>query len=181
MSEQLIRLSQQTSHKPLEFAIKPGPDERHAIASKLGILRLRKLTFTGTLTAVGKSDWQLAAKMGATAVQECVATLEPVTTRIDLAVDRRYLEALVVAISDDGEEETEIPDDDTAEALPATLDLVAVMCEALALALPEWPRSAGAPAADISVTEPGQEPLTVETMKPFAGLASLRDKLAKDD
>jgi uncharacterized metal-binding protein YceD (DUF177 family) len=38
-------------------------------------------------------------------------------------------------------EEAEMPEDDTTEALPDRLDLSAVMAEALALALPDYPRA----------------------------------------
>ena len=70
-----------------------------------------------------------------------------------------------------------MPEDDTAEPLGDIIDLQGVMIEELALALPAWPRSEGAGIGSVTVTEPGQTPLTEEAMKPFAGLAALRDKL----
>jgi uncharacterized metal-binding protein YceD (DUF177 family) len=75
-------------------------------------------------------------------------------------------------------EEVEIPEDDSAEPLGSTINPYTVMLEALALALPAWPRAEGAGIGSVTVTEPGQTPLSEEAMKPFAGLAALRDKLA---
>jgi hypothetical protein len=54
------------------------------------------------------------------------------------------------------------------------------MIEALSLALPPFPRAADAEPVDITVTEPGAAPLDADAVKPFAGLAGLRDKLTGD-
>ena len=76
--------------------------------------------------------------------------------------------------------EVEMPEDDSIEPLPATLDLGAVMIEALSLALPTFPRAAGAELGQVLATRAGIAPMTDEDAKPFAGLGALRDKLAKD-
>ena len=119
-------------------------------------------------------DWRLEAELGATVVQPCVVTLAPVTTRIDRPVTRRYLAHMPAP----GPGETEMPEDETAEPLPGAVDLDAVMIEALALALPDYPRAAGAELGEAVYTEPGKTPLTDEAARPFAGL---RDKLAGTD
>jgi len=49
----------------------------------------------------------------------------------------------------------------------------------LSLALPAFPRSADASLGDAQFTAPGQEPMTNEDAKPFAGLGALRDALEK--
>ena len=92
-------------------------------------------------------------------------------------VARRYLEAF--EMPEGGE--VEMPGDDEAEALPATLDLSVVMEEALALALPLYPRAEGAGPADAQVAEPGAAPLTDADVKPFAGLRALRDRMRDGD
>ncbi|MEO0904769.1 MAG: DUF177 domain-containing protein, partial [Pseudomonadota bacterium] len=73
----------------------------------------------------------------------------------------------------------EMPDDDTVEALPETLDLAAVMTEALSLALPPYPRSEGADLSNAVFAEPGVTPMTDDDAKPFAGLGALRESLEK--
>ena len=170
---QMLRIADLNPKKPYRFEVTPNAQVLAEIAQGLGLTALRKLRFTGELTARGKRDWELKAKLGATAVQPCVVTLEPVTTRIDEPVTRLYL-----ADWDDPEDtEVEMTMDDAADPLPATLDLVEVATEALALALPQFPRAEGAELDELVVTEPGADPLTKEASKPFAGLADLKKKL----
>ena len=165
----------QDAQNPVAYA--PSADERKAIANDLGLIKLSKLTFTGMMTGVGTRDWQLSGKLGATVVQPCVVTLEPVTTRIDEDITRTFL----ADWEDPEDPEVEMPEDDTIEPLRAEIDLGAVVSEALALSLPAFPKAPDAHFEDITVTEPGATPLTDEAAKPFAGLAALKDQLSKKD
>jgi uncharacterized metal-binding protein YceD (DUF177 family) len=164
--------------KPVMFSLKPDADERAALAAELGIPGIRKLTFEGKVSPEGARDLLLEATLGATVIQNCVVTLEPVTTRIDEPVTRRYLANMPDAPD---APEIEMPDDDTAEPLPDTIDLALVMTEALSLALPPWPRATGVEPVRIQVTETGKDPLSDDDVKPFAALKKLRDKLGRDD
>ena len=155
-----VRLSDLSSRKPTRLTLEPDAAGRTAIAEDLSIRDLPKLRFVVELRPIGRTDWHLTGDLGATVVQDCVVTLDPVTTRIDEPVERRYLADMPEPTG----EEIEMPEDDTAEAL--------------ALALPPYPRRPDAEPADTIVTEPGVEPLTDERMRPFAGLAGLRDSLA---
>jgi uncharacterized metal-binding protein YceD (DUF177 family) len=170
-----LRVADLPTGRATVFDLRPEPEALRALAEDMELLALRKLSFKGTIRAQGKKDWLLEGALGATVVQPCVVTLEPVTTRIEQAVRRLYL-ADPAPILPEGDE-IEMPEDDTAEPLGPTIDPHAVMIEALVLALPEWPRAEGAHLGSLTVTEPGQTPLTEDAMKPFAGLASLRDKL----
>ncbi len=170
----IVRMSDLPNRRVTRVELAPNEAERQAIAEALGIEGLRKLRFEAELAASGGKDWVLTGDLGATAVQACVVTLDPVTTRIDENVKRRYVANYTLP---DGSE-VEMPEDDTVEPLPDTLDIVDVMMEALSLALPAYPRSDAAELAETVVTEPGATPLTQSEMKPFAGLAALRDKLA---
>jgi len=154
---------------PAAFELDPGPDARAALAERLGIPAVRKLRFSGRLVPEARRDWRLEADLGATVVQSCVVTLAPVSTRIDEPVERRYLAEIPELPASD---ELEMPDD-SVEPLPAALDLGAVMAEALALALPPWPRARGAELADGTFAGPGTRPMTDEDARPFAGLAGL--------
>lgn len=179
---QIIRLAELNARRAQPLRLAPDADARRAVADSLGITGVKKLRLDGTLTPEGKTDWRLEATLGATVVQPCVVTLEPVTTRIDAPVLRRYLadmDQLDGTGSDDLldtlDAEFEIPEDDSVEPLPATLDIGAVMLEALALALPEWPRAAGAETGEVVLTEPGKVAMRDEDARPFA---NLRDQLA---
>lgn len=158
---------------PTPFELRPDTAQMDKLAQELGLNDLRKLRFSGEVAAQGSRDWMLLGRLGATVVQPCVATLDPVTTRIDTDVRRTYL----VDLPEPEGEEVEMPEDETLEQLGSHIDLAAVMREALALALPLYPRVEGADLGETTVTEPGAEPLRDEDLKPFAGLAELRDAL----
>lgn len=161
---------------PVAFDLTPGADARSSIAARLNLLGLKKLVFQGHVAPEGAGDFVLEGKLGATVVQACVVTGAPVTTRIDVPVLRRYLADFVEPQGD----ETEMPEDDSIEPVAATIDLEAVMEEALALALPDFPRADGVEPVDITVTEPGVDPMSDEDAKPFAALKELRDRLSGD-
>lgn len=169
-----LRLSDLANRKATPFELVPVAAARAAIAESLGLQGLRKLRFAGEIAPAGARDWALTATLGATVVQPCVITLDPVTTRIDEPVTRNY----VAEIPEIDAAEVEMPEDDTIEPLPATLDLAAVMAEALSLALPAFPKSPGADLGEMSVTEPGKTAMTDDDTKPFAGLQSLKDRLS---
>ncbi len=171
-----ISLARLPRDRATEATLVPEPGALRALADRLDLLDLRKLRFVATLQPLGKRDWDLSGHLGATVVQPCVATLAPVTTRIETPVARRYLADFIAPI----EEEAEMPEDDSTDALPESLDLSAVAEEALALALPLYPRAADAPADPVLVGPPGVAPMTDDDAKPLAGLAALRDRLAAE-
>ena len=162
--------------RPTAFSIRPDAAELDALRRELGLVELRKVALEGELRPLGRTDWEFGARLGATAVQTCVATLEPVTTRVETEVTRQYVADFV----EPGEGETEMPEDDTIEPLGAYIDPAAVLAEALSLALPTYPRKPDAEPVAYQVTEPGKTPMTDEDTKPFAGLAALRDALDDD-
>lgn len=166
----IVRLSTLGGRSPVRVVMAPDADACREIADRLGLSGLRKLRLEGALVPEGRADWRLEARLGATVVQPCVVTLAPVTTRIDVPVTRRYVEDMAAPAGD----EIQMPEDDTEEPLPEALDLTEVMEEALALALPLYPRAEGAELGAAVYGPPGAEPLTDEAAKPFAALAALR-------
>lgn len=156
--------------RTVTFDLAPGAAERTALAAELGLIALPALRFRGRVEPLGRSDAALTARLLAEIVQRCGLTLAPVPATIDEAVNRRYL----ADWAEPETEETEVPEDDTAEPLPPVLDLTALMAEALALALPPFPRAPGAEFAPLSAAPPGVEPLRDERRNPFAALAALR-------
>ncbi len=171
-----LKVSDLPAKKPTRFAIEPDGAQLTAIAAQVGAEEIRKLRFAGELRPSGRHDFILEAKLGATAVQACVVTLAPVVTRIDEPVLRKYMAEMPAPEGD----EVEMLDD-SMEPLPSVIDLGAVLLEALALALPLYPRAEGVAPADIVVTKPGALPLDGDKIKPFAGLAALRDSLKSKD
>jgi uncharacterized metal-binding protein YceD (DUF177 family) len=147
------------------FDVAPTEDEATALARLMGARAVRKMRLRGRLTAVA-GGWRLDARLGATVVQTCVVSLDPVTTRIDQAVRRTWLPQAA-----QNEVVVDPEDDDEIEPLGARIDLGLVATEALALALPPYPRKPGA-----SLGPTAMAGRAGETPKPFAGLAALRGK-----
>lgn len=176
----ILRFADLPQRKPTRFALEPDADACAALAAHLDLSGLRKLRFAGALTPLAGRDWRLTAELGATLVQPCAITLAPVTTRIDVDVTRTYCEDAALPEAAAGSE-IEMPEDDTRDALPDTLDLGQVMIEALALEIPMFPRAPGADLGELQATPEGAAPLDGAAMKPFAGLAALRDKLENKD
>ncbi len=172
-----MRLSDLATRKPTEFSLVPTADERKAVSEALGIVGVKKLRFVGALAPLGNKDWTLTAELGATVVQNCVVTLDPVTTRIDEALKRSY----VADLPEIEASEIEMLVDETVEDLPDALDLAQVMIEALSLSLPVYPRADGADLAETVFTKPGVTPMSNEDARPFAGLGALRESLENKD
>jgi uncharacterized metal-binding protein YceD (DUF177 family) len=174
----ILRLAHLRARGEQAFDLAPDAADRKMIAGELALSDLRKLRLQGQVTEDG-TDWVLEAHLGATVVQPCVVTLDPVTTRIDETVMRRFSPEAERPEDLPGDE-MEMPEDDTVEPLEHDIDLNRVLIEALSLALPPWPRRDDAEMGQTTAAAEGTEPLTDEDTKPFAGLAGLRDKL-KDD
>lgn len=162
----------------IEFDISPDAAESAALARLMGAQALRKLRFAGRLTAAADGAWRLEGVLGATVIQTCVVSLDPVTTRVDVPVARLFVPgapaagAEIVVVGDDADAEDEI------EPLGAAIDLGLVATEALVLALPAYPRRADARLEVAASAPAGAAPLPEEAeVKPFAGLAALRAKM----
>ncbi len=162
-----LRVAHLNPRTPTPFLLEPDDQARAAIASDLGLLGLPALRFEGSVQAQGNDAWALSGDLTARVVQPCVVTLEPVESPIDEEV-RRIFSPHVSAPVD---EEVEMPDDEI-EPLGQFIDIGAVMVEALALALPLYPRADGAELED--GTEPAAE--DEDKRKPFAGLDQLLSK-----
>ena len=173
----LLRVADLSNTNGASFDLRPDGNACAALARHLNLQSLRKLRFQGEIAPDGKRDWVLKAQLGATVVQPCVVTLEPVTTRFDVPIDVRFVAEFVQPDAP----ETEMPDDETIEALPESIDLAALMEESLALNLPQYPRSSSAELGDALFSPPDTAPLTDEAARPFAGLAALRDSLDSKD
>lgn len=171
-----LRVSALRQSGPTPFHLEPDAAARAAIAEELEAEAIRKLRFAGELQPRGKAGWRLVGELGATVVQPCIVTLEPVTTRIDTPVERVFVPAARMEEPEPGSE-IEMPEDDSVEPLGDEIDLDSVMIEALSLAMPTYPRQEGIETVEARYAEDGVTPMTDEDTKPFAGLAGLREKM----
>lgn len=177
-----LRVSELRAKGATPFELVPDSHDRQSLANRLAAEAIRKLRFAGQITPLGSRGWHLKGRLGATVVQPCIVSLEPVTTRIETEVERRFVPAEVLeqAAAQEGAE-TEMPEDDTLEPLGPVIDLMAVMAEALALAMPAYPRKEGAELETSVFAKQGVAPLRDDDVKPFAGLAALRGALEGAD
>lgn len=176
----VFRVATLAARKPTRFDLKPGAGALAALAGLLGITAVRDLRFKGELRPQGRHDWALEAELSAEVEQPCSVTLAPVVTQVREVVRRRFLAEMPEPQGD----EAEIPEDDTLEPLGEAISPGAVAAEALALALPLYPRAPDAALEETAFAAPGAAPLRDEDLRPFAGLAGLAQKLGtgqKDD
>ncbi|MGB3556402.1 MAG: DUF177 domain-containing protein [Jannaschia sp.] len=173
-----LRLADLPQRKPTPVRLVPDQGQLEALADRLDVDEFRKVRLDGTLTPGPGRDWTFAGHLGATAVQPCRVTTDPVTTRIEEDVTRRYASDYVVP----DEEEVEMEADENIEPLPAILNLGDLLEEVLALAIPAFPRVEGAEDIDLNAAPPGAAPLeTDEKVKPFAALAALKARMEGKD
>lgn len=177
LPSQPYRVAALPTRKPLRFTFAPDAAGRAAMAAELGLLDLPALRLQGEIRPAGKADFTLEAALTARVVQPCSVTLAPVTTDIDDSVRRTFVRDFVIPDAD----EVEIPEDDSTEPLPEVIDVADVAREALALALPLYPRAPGASLGEAVFSEPGTAPLRDEDLRPFAGLAALKAKLTEGE
>lgn len=161
------------SRKPTRFSFRPQADVRAAMAADLGLLALYEIELTGEIRSHGRDELQLEAQIKARVDQACSVTLVPVPGRIEEQVRRRYLAGFELPDGD----EVEMPEDDTLEPMPDVIDLAEIAAEALALALPLYPRAPGVEFSQALHAAEGVAPISDDDVKPFASLQSLADQL----
>ncbi len=170
----VLVLARMAKSQELDFDVSPTEDEYRAIAKLFDANSVRKMRMTGTVAPLNGQGWRLTGKLGATVIQPCVVSLEPVTTRVDVPVERKFvpMEAPV-------DLDYMIPHDldDSEEPLTDRIDIGLVALEALSLALPTYPKKEGISLEKQNFAEEGVVPIRDEDLKPFAGLAKLRNKL----
>jgi uncharacterized metal-binding protein YceD (DUF177 family) len=175
-NETILRVSSLKQTAETRFLLEPDADTRAQLAQELNAQSIKKLRFEGKLSPRGKKGWTLTAKIGATVVQSCIVTLEPITTRIDSDVIRHFVPETLTDQPSEGSE-TEMTEDENTDILQDEIDLNEIMSEALDLVIPSYPRKEDANLDAAQFSEPGVSPLQEEDLKPFAGLAALREKM----
>lgn len=178
VTDPVLIVAEMPTGREISFEIIFDGDQKTKAIEQLALLDLQKLRFGGKLTPRGKSDWVLSAELGASATQACVVTLDPVKTRIDSPVSRVFTSKWE---EPDPDSVSEMDGDVESEPVSEIIDLAAIAVEALALALPLYPRTSDAGLDAAVFSEPGIKPMTDEDTKPFAGLAALKEKLEKDE
>jgi len=163
-----------------EFDLSPDSEEAVKIAAFLKIPQVSQLRFKGGISAEGDEDWRIDGRLTASVTQDCVVTLAPVDEKIDEKVVRIYVpeeeEAAILA-----EQDIDPDADDEPSGFTDTIDPGQLAIEALSLALDPYPRSKDAELEEARFAAPGVEPLSDNDLKPFAGLAALKEKMERGE
>ncbi len=173
-SNPILVVSELTQNKPHRFDLRWEASDLSDYLTAMDLRALTKLSIKGEIRAVGGKNWRLTAKVGASAVQACVVTIEDIKTRLDVEIERRYLhdietyEAELIAEEDLDAE---------AEGIPAEISLLDLALETVTLNLDDFPRKDGEELEIVLAAPKGVVPLTDEAVKPFAGLAALKAKM----
>lgn len=158
-----LRADRLPARRVTAIDLAPDAEARARIAAALDLTALPAARLSGSLAPAPAGAWAFEGRLQAEVVQPCGVTLAPVTTRIDEALRRVW--SPHAAIAPRSAEEVEMGDDET-EPLGAEIDLGAVLVEALALAIPAFPRAPGATLEDSGVDDGDRR-------RPFAGLGDL--------
>jgi uncharacterized metal-binding protein YceD (DUF177 family) len=179
-----VALSSELDH---EVVIEPWPEgglgieleataqERCSVARRFDLVELRSLSASGRLEREGR-ELRFRGRLQAEVVQSCVVSLEPVASRIEAPIERRYRRLAP------GEAPQELgllvdPEAEDVEPLRGpSIDFGEAVAEELGLALELYPRAGDAyerlPALGPDVSLGGALP----PASPFAVLEDLYDK-----
>jgi uncharacterized metal-binding protein YceD (DUF177 family) len=164
--------------KTVEIRDDAGPAPRAALAAELGLVDIPSLKVEAAIIAVGRDQWRITGTVRAKVVQSCVVTLNPVSAIVEETFDRRFTENEDAVGSDIDFDPTA---DDPPELVEITVDVGVVAAEALALGLAPYPRATGVTFDGAQATPPGVAPIRDGDLKPFAGLAALKQAMDSDE
>jgi len=174
----ILKVSKLNNAVDYEFEEVPSESETDAMAALFDVVSIRKMRFQGAISPFEDAGWLLKGKLGATVSQNCVVTLARVRTRVELDVRRIFTP---MAEPDQEEVTHDASSNDELEPLGKEIDLGLVAMEALALAIPEYPRVEGAELPESSFSPQDASDIDEDAPKAFAGLAALKEKLSNPD
>lgn len=151
----------------LTTEVAAGPDERRAVAARLGLDALDRLEAVGRVTRAGKDAFLVEATLRADVVQTCVVTLEPFASRLEEPVRLVLRRA---AASEEPDLDPEAPDVVPLEG--AAFDFGELIVEEIALLLDPYPRAPDATLDALGASIGEADPRDADDR--FAGLAARR-------
>jgi uncharacterized metal-binding protein YceD (DUF177 family) len=150
--------------KGVEEALEAKPSERAALAKRFDLFDLTTLKAKLTLTPGSQDSVTVKGKLNASYVQNCVVTLEPLTTHLDLDIDVTFFP------SEGSQNEADCAPDELDEEFESfsggKIDLGELVAQQLGVNIDHYPRQ---PDAILTETEFGAK---LETEHPFATLST---------
>ncbi len=149
--------------------VEAGTDDLPRIAAWANVEGVKSFRGSVNLRRIATTAFGFEADLEAEVVQNCVVTLEPVSSRIARHIDRE-LHLVQRAPVEEGELSLAAGDDDVPETITSLdFDLAAPLLEEFALAIDPYPRKPGV--AFAPPVDPGER-----SESPFAVLKSLKEK-----
>ena len=166
--------SSRVGEEAMVETIEASAAERAALAKRLDLVSLERLTATAHLTRPsGSSLIRVTGEFDAQVTQACVVTLEPVKSRIAETFTVHYS---VVPLSATGEVAVDPEDEDPPEPLDrGGIDLGEAVTQQLAVALDPYPRARGARLEESGTGRRGHDE-DHEPDSPFAALKALKGR-----
>lgn len=136
---------------------------REALAKLAGVEGIERIVATFDLAREGSDGLKVTGRVVATVRQTCVVTLEPLTNRVEEAVDLTFSPGAAIP-EENGERAVQAVD----ALVDGTVDLGALATEFLILGVDPYPRK---PGAVFAAPQSGEA-----AVHPFAALAALKKK-----
>jgi uncharacterized metal-binding protein YceD (DUF177 family) len=158
-----------------ERLIAVNPAERAAIAALLDLARLDQLLFACRFQRRGEGRLLVQGTLEASVTQTCVVSLEPIASKLQVAVEIEFWPApLVEQLIASADETASHGMVDWPEPIAeGKIDLGPVIYETLATALDPYPRREG---ASFEWSNAGEDGSTEQAVNPFAALAQLKPR-----
>lgn len=155
----------------LDLEIEADPEERGRLVGRFNLVSLERLAAQLRL-AISPSgiSIRIAGRFQAHVSQECIVSLEPVESNIDLPLEAEFGPAAAeteVSVSPDGPEPVE-------PLVDGRIDIGELVVQNLAFALDPYPRRPDA--QPLKSAEDADESGKIEGGGPFSALATLRKK-----
>lgn len=175
ISDEIIIFSHLNATKSNIFRWQGDANNNSKIAEQLSLISVDKLDFRGKISAQGKNKWLLTGKLGATATQKCVVTLEAIKCRVDEKIRRIYVPIEEIpSVEKDDRRDIKLELDENLEPLTNSVDLSLIAQEILALSLPDYPRSNNTDYVSVSLGEDEKTNERDNQQNPFAILSTLK-------
>ena len=147
--------------------------ELDELQQTLKLKRLLSFSFKGQIIQAKKKRYELHASLKATMIQNCIITCKPVKTLIEEEIERHYSEEVLGKNSEDLSLDVDAED---IEPIFKELNIGAVVAEALALRIPDYPRKKNVKFEGVTITNTGLEPLDNTSSNPFSVLKDFATK-----
>ncbi|MEO3429830.1 YceD family protein [Pelagibius sp. CAU 1746] len=144
--------------------------EREAVARRLGVLGIDRLTAEATVKSVGDRLFRVRGRWKAELRQACVVTLEPVPQSLEGDLEAAFQPGGGAGAASDGDVLIDPEAADPAEFLPEEgIDLGELAVQELSVALDPYPRAPGS-----EIPAEYRPPAVEEKEGPFAALKVLK-------